>query len=90
MCNPEVIATNPAKAARGLNAAIIGAGKLAQGICNAAQRNGYFHNNKLVMGSRRLQGEETRYLNELPNSPVVSIEQALQECDVVVLAIPTE
>lgn len=72
-----------------VKAAIIGTGKLAQGICNVAHRNGYFVNNSMVMGARRMNKSDARkYICDLPRCPVVSIENALQDAEVVILAIP--
>ena len=72
-----------------MRAAIIGTGRLAQGICNTAHRNGYFKNNAMVMGARRVSNNEPpTYICDLPRCPVVSIENALEGAEVVILAVP--
>ena len=41
-----------------MNVAIIGTGKMAQGLCYTAERNGYFDDNSMAMGSRRMDNNE--------------------------------
>ncbi|KAF6252053.1 hypothetical protein COO60DRAFT_1644375 [Scenedesmus sp. NREL 46B-D3] len=67
---------------------IVGSGAFGQGLASLAHRSGATAAYDVSMGSRKLQQGSVRALPGLENTPVRSLDEALAQADMIVLAVP--